>query len=94
MISGTMTTTEQVCPGCGAISSPDAKFCSQCATPLGGETAPTPSAQERRQVTVFFSDLSGFTALTERLDPEDVRDIVNKVWARAGEIVGRYADAG
>jgi class 3 adenylate cyclase len=40
--------------------------------------------------TVFFSDLSGFTALNERLDPEDVRDIVNKVWERAGEIVGRY----
>ena len=41
-------------------------------------------------MTVFFSDLSGFTALNERLDPEDVRDIVNKVWERAGEIVGRY----
>ncbi len=49
--------------------------------------APT---QERRQVTVLFSDLSGFTALNERLDPEDVRDIVNKIWDRAGEIVGRY----
>ena len=48
------------------------------------------AAQERRQVTVFFSDLSGFTSLSERLDPEDVRDIVNKVWDRAGEIVARY----
>lgn len=54
--------------------------------PAGGATA----SQERRQVTVFFSDLSGFTSLSERLDPEDVRDIVNKVWDRAGEIVGRY----
>lgn len=52
-------------------------------------TIATPT-QERRQVTVFFSDLSGFTALSERLDPEDVRDIVNKIWDRAGEIVGRY----
>ena len=52
---------------------------------------PAPAAtQERRQVTVFFSDLSGFTALNERLDPEDVRDIVNKIWDRAGEIVARY----
>src|SRR4029079_11073281 len=50
-----------------------------------------PSTQERRQVSVVFSDLAGFTALNERLDPEDVRDIVNKVWDRAGEIVGRYA---
>ena len=28
---------------------------------------------DRRQVTVLFADLSGFTALAERLDPEDVR---------------------
>jgi class 3 adenylate cyclase len=34
--------------------------------------------------------LSGFTALNEKLDPEDVRDIVNKIWDRAGEIVARY----
>jgi class 3 adenylate cyclase/tetratricopeptide (TPR) repeat protein len=88
-----MATTEQACPSCGAIATAEAKFCSQCASPLGGTTVVTPAsdpAQERRQVTVFFSDLSGFTALNERLDPEDVRDIVNKVWDRAGEIVGRY----
>ena len=52
--------------------------------------APAQQTQERRQVTVFFSDLAGFTSLNERLDPEDVRDIVNKVWERAGEIVARY----
>lgn len=32
---------------------------------------------ERRQVTVMFADLSGFTALAERMDPEQVRDLVN-----------------
>lgn len=61
----------------------------------GGSVAAPPAAaaaptQERRQVTVLFSDLSGFTSMSERLDPEDVRDIVNKVWARADEIVTRY----
>ena len=60
----------------------------QAATPMQPSIAA--STQERRQVTVFFSDISGFTSLNERLDPEDVRDIVNKVWDRAGEIVGRY----
>lgn len=88
-----MATTEQACPICGAIATADAKFCSQCATPLDSESPAalvSESSQERRQVTVFFSDLSGFTALNEQLDPEDVRDIVNKVWDRAGEIVGRY----
>jgi class 3 adenylate cyclase len=59
----------------------------QSAAPSPADVA---STQERRQVTVFFSDLSGFTALNERLDPEDVRDIVNKIWERAGEIVARY----
>jgi class 3 adenylate cyclase/tetratricopeptide (TPR) repeat protein len=57
---------------------------------VGASELGSRSGQERRQVTVFFSDLSGFTSLSERLDPEDVRDIVNKVWDRAGEIVGRY----
>ena len=38
---------------------------------------------ERRQITVFFSDLSGYTALTERLDPEDVRAVMDWVFAEA-----------
>jgi class 3 adenylate cyclase len=84
-----MTTSVRVCAQCGADAPDGTRFCGQCGAPFG-ETASAPSTQERRQVTVFFSDLSGFTALNERLDPEDVRDIVNKVWERAGEIVGRY----
>jgi class 3 adenylate cyclase len=31
---------------------------------------------ERRQVTVLFGDIAGFTAMTEKLDPEDVGEIV------------------
>src|SRR3990172_10839823 len=85
-----MTASVRVCTQCGAAASDDARFCSQCAAPFGEATSAPPSTQERRQVTVFFSDLSGFTALNERLDPEDVRDVVNKIWDRAGEIVGRY----
>ena len=42
------------------------------AQPAPAQPAVAASTQERRQVTVFFSDLSGFTALSERLDPEDV----------------------
>jgi class 3 adenylate cyclase len=79
----------RTCVSCGAGAADDARFCSQCAAPLAEAVSPSPR-QERRQVTVFFSDLSGFTALNERLDPEDVRDIVNKVWERAAEIVERY----
>jgi class 3 adenylate cyclase/tetratricopeptide (TPR) repeat protein len=33
---------------------------------------------ERRQVTVLFGDIAGFTAMTEKLDPEDVHEIVRR----------------
>jgi adenylate cyclase len=35
------------------------------------------AAEERRWLTVFFADLSGFTRLSSSLDPEDVREAVN-----------------
>ena len=35
-----------------------------------------PTSAERRQVTVMFSDLVGSTALSARLDPEDLREVV------------------
>lgn len=42
---------------------------------------------ERRQATVLFSDLSGYTAMNERLDPEEVRAIVGRIKAEAVRIV-------
>ena len=42
------------------------------------EVAPTPSPAEaeRRQLTVMFCDLVGSTALSSKLDPEDMRDVI------------------
>ncbi|KAF0246270.1 MAG: adenylate/guanylate [Planctomycetota bacterium] len=40
------------------------------------------SSSERRTVAVLFSDLSGFTALSEEMDPEDVRDLMDALFAR------------
>jgi class 3 adenylate cyclase len=34
-------------------------------------------AGERKLVTIVFADISGFTALSEKLDPEHVRDLMN-----------------
>ena len=40
--------------------------------------APRPTdAAERRQVTVMFSDLVGSTALSARMDPEDLREVIS-----------------
>lgn len=46
---------------------------------------------ERRWVTVLFGDLSGFTALTEKLkDPEEIVTIINRYFSRMLEIVDKY----
>jgi class 3 adenylate cyclase len=44
---------------------------------------------ERRQVTVMFSDLVGSTALSARMDPEDLREIISAYQKCVAETVGR-----
>ncbi|MCC6176758.1 MAG: AAA family ATPase [Chloroflexi bacterium] len=46
--------------------------------------------EERRLVTVLFADFVGFTALAERLDPEDVREITTACFRRLVAVVTRY----
>lgn len=36
--------------------------------------------EQRRQVTVLFADLSGFTAMAESMDPEELRDLIDRLW--------------
>ena len=56
-----------------------------------GERGPPSSMEgERKLVTVMFADLSGFTALSEALDPELVRDIVNRCFNALVPVVERY----
>ena len=43
----------------------------------GSDTADTP-ADERRQVTILFADLCGFTALSRTLDPEELRVLIGR----------------
>ena len=45
---------------------------------------------ERRQVTVMFSDLVGSTALSARMDPEDLRDVISAYQRCVAETVGRF----
>ena len=48
------------------------------------------SDAERRQITILFCDLVGSTALSERLDPEDLRSILQAYQKVCGEAVERY----
>ncbi len=45
---------------------------------------------ERRQVTVMFSDLVGSTALSARMDPEDLREVITTYQKCVTETVGRF----
>jgi len=85
------------CPACNEPVTPDLRFCTACGHALTAKTepvkAPTPPAEEdgeRRHATVAFSDLSGYTALNERLDPEEVEAIMGRIKREAVAIIERH----
>ena len=53
-------------------------------------TLPRQDAAERRQVTVMFSDLVGSTALSARMDPEDLREVISAYQKCVAETVQRF----
>ena len=61
----------------------------QTSAPTAPEQAPKDTA-ERRQVTVMFSDLVGSTALSARMDPEDLREIISAFQKCVAETVQRF----
>lgn len=52
--------------------------------------AQTEQAGERKLVTVMFADISGFTALSERLDPENVRSLINACFSWLVPVIEKY----
>ncbi|HUC67354.1 MAG TPA: adenylate/guanylate cyclase domain-containing protein [Stellaceae bacterium] len=98
------------CPNCGAENPAGNRYCGHCGTALArrGLTgapslapAPTGSEGERRQVTVLICDLVGSTALSARLDPEDMREVIAayhrccaEAIARNGGFVAKYMGDG
>src|SRR4051812_28391813 len=94
------TQIERACPNCGEAAPPQARFCMSCGTALEGTAPPAverPAEQppeERRQVTVLFADLSGYTAVAEQMDPETVKTLVGGALRRLGQEVTRYGGAG
>jgi class 3 adenylate cyclase len=50
----------------------------------------TTDAVERRQVTVMFSDLVGSTAMSGRMDPEDLREVISAYQKSVAETVQRF----
>ena len=50
----------------------------------------SPSTGERRQLTVMFCDLVGSTALSEKLDPEELRSLLHAYRTLCGDVIARY----
>jgi len=65
---------QMMCPGCAGPILPGDRFCAECGLELEINKKPAGKrkkiASERKYITVLFADLSGYTALSERLDPE------------------------
>jgi class 3 adenylate cyclase len=75
------------CPSCGAENREGARFCDSCGAPLA-EAAP--AREVRKVVTVLFCDVTGSTALGERIDPESLRQVMARYFETAKTVVQRH----
>src|SRR4051794_34461365 len=70
------------------------RFCGDCGAPAPstvlGRTPADRLPEQRRFVTALFADLSGFTALSERIDPETLSEVIGEAIRTLAEVVGRY----
>jgi class 3 adenylate cyclase/tetratricopeptide (TPR) repeat protein len=75
------------CPRCQMPNPEGAKFCLNCGNPLEAQVR---VEGERKYVTVLFADVVDSTGLGERLDPEQVAEIMNGAFAFLNASVKKY----
>lgn len=82
------------CAGCGFVNQPGEEFCGGCGRALDTGAATmrkrAPAGPERRQITVMFCDLVDSSALAQRLDPEDLREVIRSYQKCASAVIARY----
>jgi class 3 adenylate cyclase/tetratricopeptide (TPR) repeat protein len=86
-VPGVRSAVVTTCGNCGRESPGGFQFCPHCGHRLADSPAPQ---TERRIVTVLFCDLVGFTARSDRADPEDVRAILRPFHALARAEIERH----
>ena len=57
--------------------------------PLEEKKPLTSSDSARKYVTVLFSDMSGYTAMSEKMDPEEVKEIMGKIFGEISKAVAK-----
>ena len=75
------------CPACGEENPERFRLCGFCGTELA---AHRPARETRKTVTILFTDVTGSTALGEKLDPESLRDIMARYFASMREVIERH----
>jgi class 3 adenylate cyclase len=93
----------RACPACGFANEENERFCGGCGAPLEEGPARSGSAVhapqgledvgERRQVTILFADLSGYTSLAARRDPEETHRFLGRFFEAVDSAVTRFGGA-
>jgi class 3 adenylate cyclase len=75
------------CPSCGEENPVRFRHCGFCGAALAQASA---VRETRKTVTILFTDVTGSTALGERLDPESLRDVMGRYFASMREVIERH----
>jgi class 3 adenylate cyclase/tetratricopeptide (TPR) repeat protein len=82
------------CPKCKRENPDDARYCNGCGAPFTTDKQSRPTIltteAERKRVTALFSDLSGYTAMASKLDPEEVKNIMNTIFDGMKKTILKY----
>jgi class 3 adenylate cyclase/tetratricopeptide (TPR) repeat protein len=85
---------QRSCSGCGNVVPPSDRFCGECGLELEISKRPGGNwekiASERKYITALFADISGYTTMSERLDPEEVKDLVSHIIGEIAQVVIKY----
>jgi class 3 adenylate cyclase len=84
--------TFNACQSCGFDVAVGFRFCGNCGKPVKNSAGISglEITAERRNLILMFCDLVGSSALAERLDPEDMLQVVNNYQTVCADIVGNY----
>src|SRR5947199_6549134 len=86
-----MAAVLQSCIECGGALPQSARFCPACGTRIA-QALPAPVG-ERRQVTILFADLSGYTRLSSAFDPEETHRLLTRFFELADAVITRWGGA-
>jgi class 3 adenylate cyclase/tetratricopeptide (TPR) repeat protein len=84
----------QTCPLCRAKIQVGDNFCGACGFGLKGDDRIKVQSQtfttERKYVTALFADVTGYTTMSEYLDPEEVKDSMSHLFGEIAKVTAKF----